>query len=107
MKQSDTSQPKIFRNMGNVFVMAIMFLEAQPGYAQKSVSEIIRNMDILTGMHYGLSTVVPVTAIIILIFLLIIYMLRIIAKATFKRWVFSTIVAGAAFYISHLLFNID
>lgn len=59
------------------------------------------------SVQYGLSILVPIVAAIILLLLLLIYIFRIIARATFMRWAFSVIIAGAAFYISHILFHLQ
>ncbi|WP_455481467.1 conjugal transfer protein [Bartonella sp. B12(2025)] len=103
VKQSNTSQSQICSKVSIAFVTAIIFLKTQSVYAKKTIKDV----DVLTGMHYGLGTIVPIIAAFILVFLLIIYMCRIIAKTTFTRWAFSTIIAGAAFYISHILFHVD
>lgn len=66
-----------------------------------------KSLDVFMSVQYGLSILVPIAAAIILLFLLLIYIFRIIARATFMRWAFSVIIAGAAFYISHILFHLQ
>ncbi|WP_375666175.1 conjugal transfer protein [Bartonella sp. TT121SHDZB] len=103
MKQSNILQAKTCNNINTIVITSIACLMTQSVYAQTGS----KSLDVLIGVQYGLSMVVPIAAAIILLFLLLIYILRIIARATFIRWAFSVIIAGAAFYISHMLFYIQ
>ncbi|WP_375608585.1 MULTISPECIES: conjugal transfer protein [unclassified Bartonella] len=103
MKQSNILQAKTCNNISIIVIVLIVCLITQSAYAQTET----KSLDIFIGMQYGLSMVIPIAAAIILLFLLLIYILRIIARSTFIRWAFSVIIAGAAFYISHILFNIQ
>ncbi|WP_455477903.1 conjugal transfer protein [Bartonella sp. B10] len=103
MKQSSALQARADSKIGTAFATAIIFLVTQSVYAQTKT----KDMDILICMQYGLSTIVPLAAAVIFVFLLIIYIFRLIAKATFARWALSIIIAGVAFYISHILFHIS
>ncbi|WP_455476954.1 conjugal transfer protein [Bartonella sp. B41] len=96
-------QMKANNKMGAAFAAMIVFLVAKPAYAQ----EVIKNINALIGIHYMLSTVIPIISAIIFLFLLIIYILRLIAKDTFKRWALSIIIAAAAFYISNALLHLS
>ncbi|WP_455481888.1 conjugal transfer protein [Bartonella sp. B35(2025)] len=102
MKQLNALQAKAGSKIGAAFAIIIMFLATQSVCAQT----IIRNIDILIGMQYGLSMIIPLVAAVIFLFLLVIYIFRLIARATFVRLAFSVIIAGVAFYISHVLFYI-
>ncbi|MBX4335902.1 TrbC/VirB2 family protein [Bartonella raoultii] len=103
MKRLNTIQ-KIINSKKNklntIFLILIMLLATQPVYAQATN----KNIDLITGLQYGLSIIVPMIAAIILLFLLILCVFRFIARATFVRWAFSTIIAGVAFYVSNILF---
>ncbi|WP_375703229.1 conjugal transfer protein [Bartonella sp. AD13SXNS] len=103
MKQLNILQAKTCNNISIIVIVLIVCLITQSAYAQTET----RSLDVFIGMQYGLSMVIPIAAAIILLFLLLIYILRIIARSTFIRWAFSVIIAGAAFYISHILFNIQ
>ncbi|WP_375615763.1 conjugal transfer protein [Bartonella sp. AP58NXGY] len=103
MKQSNILQAKTCNNISIIVIALIVFLITQSAYAQTET----RSLDVFIGVQYGLSMVIPIAAAIILLFLLLVYILRIIARSTFIRWAFSVIIAGAAFYISHILFNIQ
>ncbi|OPB33435.1 conjugal transfer protein [Bartonella taylorii] len=106
MKQLNTFQTKI-ENVSNkicvVFITPILFLATQPTYAQEKTNEV----DVFIGMQYGLSIIIPIAAAIVLLFLLLLWVFRLIARATFARWAFSVVIAGAAFYLSHILFHIS
>ncbi|WP_345115664.1 conjugal transfer protein [Bartonella jaculi] len=105
MKQSNALQTKMnskSRESIAVFSTLIIFLATQPANAQSTTKSI----DVFIGMQYGLSLVIPIAGAIIFLFLLLIYLFRIISKATFIRWSFSVIMAGAAFYLSSILFYI-
>ncbi|WP_375624414.1 MULTISPECIES: conjugal transfer protein [unclassified Bartonella] len=102
MKQSNTFQAKTCNRINVIIITSMMLLITQSAYAQTETE----NLDAFIGMQYGLSILIPIVAIIILLLLLLIYIFRIIAKATFIRWAFSVIIAGAAFYISHILFHL-
>ncbi|WP_175869112.1 conjugal transfer protein [Bartonella gabonensis] len=102
MKQLNTLQVKICNKIRVIVVTSMMFLGSESAYAQTET----KSLDVFMGMQYGLSILVPIVAAIILSFLLLIYIFRIIARATFMRWAFSVIIAGAAFYISHILFHL-
>ncbi|WP_375677401.1 conjugal transfer protein [Bartonella sp. AS69XJJH] len=101
MKQLNTLQSKICE-ISAIFITSVILLITQSAYAQTET----KSLDVFIGMQYGLSILIPIVAIIILLFLLLIYIFRIIARATFMRWAFSVIIAGAAFYISHILFHL-
>ncbi|WP_375686447.1 MULTISPECIES: conjugal transfer protein [unclassified Bartonella] len=101
MKQLNTLQSKICK-ISAIFITLIALLVTQSAYAQTET----KSLDVFIGMQYGLSILIPIVAIIILLLLLLIYIFRIIARATFMRWAFSVIIAGAAFYISHILFHL-
>ncbi|WP_406604057.1 conjugal transfer protein [Bartonella gliris] len=106
MKQSNTFQAKTnskSRKSMAAFAALVMFLAAQSVNAQSTAQSV----DVFIGMQYGLSMIIPIVGAIILLFLLIIYVFRLIARATFMRWTFSVIIAGAAFYISNILFHIS
>lgn len=83
-------------------VILIVFLTTQSTHAQEKMSK----MDILIGLHYGLSTIIPIIGAVILLLLLIVYAFRLVSRDTFFRWAFSIIIASAAFYISNVLFYI-
>ncbi|USP01185.1 conjugal transfer protein [Bartonella taylorii] len=106
MKQLNTFQVKI-ENVSNkvrvVFITLILFLATQPTYAQEKTNSV----DIFIGMQYGLSIIIPIAAAIMLLFLLLLWAFRLIARATFARWAFSVVIAGAAFYLSHILYHIN
>ncbi|WP_332060093.1 conjugal transfer protein [Bartonella sp. CB74] len=90
----------------------IMFLATQSAYVQAKANKadmqaVIDKASLLMGMRYGLSMFIPILAAVVLLFLVIIYACRIIARTTFARWAFSTIIAGAAFYLSNILFYIN
>ncbi|WP_375649698.1 MULTISPECIES: conjugal transfer protein [unclassified Bartonella] len=102
MKQLNTLQSKICK-ISDIFITFIMLLITQSAYAQTET----KSLDVFIGMQYGLSIIIPIVAAIMLLLLLLIYIFRIIAKATFMRWAFSVIIAGAAFYISHILFHLQ
>ncbi|WP_142416701.1 conjugal transfer protein [Bartonella massiliensis] len=103
MKQSNILSAKTCNKIGAIVITSIIFLITQSAYAQKET----KSVDVFIGVQYGLSMVIPIAAAIIFLFLFLIYILRIIARATFIRWAFSVIIAGAAFYISHILFHIQ
>lgn len=103
MKQSNILDAETGKKISGIIITSIVFLLTEPAYAQTGTKAI----DIFTGMQYGLSIIIPIVGAIIFLFLLLIYLFRIISKATFIRWSFSVIVAGAAFYISALLFYIN
>ncbi|WP_273723071.1 conjugal transfer protein [Bartonella sp. AU18XJBT] len=103
MKRSKILQAETYNNISAIVITSIVFFITQSAYAQTAT----KSLDIFIGMQYGLSMVIPGAAAIILLFLLLIYIFRIITKATFIRWAFSVIIAGAAFYISHMLFYIQ
>ncbi|WP_375676963.1 MULTISPECIES: conjugal transfer protein [unclassified Bartonella] len=102
MKQLNTLQSKICK-ISTIFITLIMLLITQSAYAQTET----KSLNVFIGMQYGLSIIIPIVAAIILLLLLLIYIFRIIARATFMRWAFSIIIAGAAFYISHILFHLQ
>ncbi|WP_375687554.1 MULTISPECIES: conjugal transfer protein [unclassified Bartonella] len=103
MKKLNTLRVKAYNKISVVFITSMMLLITQSSYAQTET----KSLDVFIGMQYGLSILIPVVAAIILLLLLLIYIFRIIAKATFIRWAFSVIIAGAAFYISHILFHLQ
>ncbi|WP_019219370.1 hypothetical protein [Bartonella florencae] len=103
MKQANILQAKTGNKIRTLVITFIIFLMTQAVCAQTKM----KSLDILIGMQYGLSMVIPVICAVVLLFLLLIYVFRIIARATFIRWAFSVIIAGAAFYISHVLFYIQ
>ncbi len=103
MKQLNILQAKTGNKISAIVIASTMSLMLQPVCAQTKT----KSLDILMGMQYGLSMVIPIVCAVILLFLLLIYIFRIIARATFIRWAFSVIIAGAAFYISHILFHIQ
>ncbi|WP_139412513.1 conjugal transfer protein [Bartonella mastomydis] len=103
MKQSDTFQKNMCNKISVIFITSMLLLVTQPAYAQTEA----KSLDVFIGMQYGLSIFIPIVAAIVLLFLLLIYIFRIIARATFMRWAFSVIIAGAAFYISHILFHLQ
>ncbi|WP_273759183.1 conjugal transfer protein [Bartonella sp. ML70XJBT.G] len=103
MKQSNILQTKTGNKISAIVIILIISLLTQPACAQTKT----KSLDILMGMQYGLSMVIPIICGVILLFLLLIYIFRIISRATFLRWTFSVIIAGAAFYISHILFHIQ
>ncbi|WP_039760674.1 hypothetical protein [Bartonella queenslandensis] len=103
MKPLSILQAKTYNNISAIVITSVVFLITQSAYAQTKT----KNLDVFIGMQYGLSMVIPIAAAIILLFLLLIYILRIIARATFIRWAFSIVIAGAAFYLSHILFHIQ
>ncbi|WP_375670599.1 conjugal transfer protein [Bartonella sp. CL434QHHD] len=102
MKQSNTLKSKVCK-ISAIVITSVMLLITQSAYAQTET----KSLDVFIGMQYGLSIIIPVVAAIILLLLLLIYIFRIIARATFIRWAFSVIIAGAAFYISHILFHLQ
>ncbi|WP_375685411.1 conjugal transfer protein [Bartonella sp. TT110JLCBS] len=102
MKQLNTLQSKICK-ISAIVVTSVMLLITQSAYAQTET----KSLDVFIGMQYGLSIIIPIVAVILLLLLLLIYIFRIIARATFMRWAFSIIIAGAAFYISHILFHLQ
>ncbi|WP_273790546.1 conjugal transfer protein [Bartonella sp. CM31XJBT] len=102
MKQLNTLQSKVCK-ISAIVITSVMLLITQSAYAQTET----KSLDVFIGMQYGLSIIIPVVAAIILLLLLLIYIFRIIARATFIRWAFSVIIAGAAFYISHILFHLQ
>ncbi|WP_273789281.1 conjugal transfer protein [Bartonella sp. ML70XJBT] len=103
MKQLNTFQRKLYNKISVIVIISMMLLITRFAYAQTET----KSLDIFMSVQYGLSILVPIVAAIILLFLLLIYIFRIIAKATFIRWAFSVIIAGAAFYISHILFHLQ
>ncbi|MBB4075780.1 putative membrane protein [Bartonella fuyuanensis] len=103
MKKLNTFRAKACNKISVTVIASILLLITQSAYAQTGT----KSLDVFIGMQYGLSIIIPISAAIILLFLLLIYLFRIIARATFMRWAFSVIIAGAAFYISHILFNIQ
>ncbi|WP_375645956.1 conjugal transfer protein [Bartonella sp. TT29SHDZB] len=102
MKQLNTLQSKICK-ISAIVITSVMLLITQSAYAQTET----KSLDVFIGMQYGLSIIIPIVAVILLLLLLLIYIFRIIARATFMRWAFSVIIAGAAFYISHILFHLQ
>ncbi|WP_156851144.1 conjugal transfer protein [Bartonella refiksaydamii] len=106
MKQLNTFQKKI-ENVSNrirvSFIIPVLFLATKPTYAQEKTN----NIDVFIGMQYGLSVIIPIASAIIFVFLLLLWAFRIIARVTFARWAFSVVIAGAAFYLSHILFHIS
>lgn len=102
MRSSNTLWKKINRRIGDIFAFLAVFLISWPVYAQEKMSKI----DMLIGLHYGLSMIVPIAGAIMLLFLLIIFAFNLVSKATFLRWAFSIIIASAAFYISRILLYI-
>lgn len=103
MKQLNTFQRKLCNKISVIFITSMMLLITRFAYAKTETKSI----DVFIGVQYGLSVLVPIVAAFILLFLLLIYIFRIIARATFMRWAFSVIIAGAAFYISHILFHLQ
>ncbi|WP_409361214.1 conjugal transfer protein [Bartonella heixiaziensis] len=102
MKQSNALQTKMNSKSRTAFTILLISLATQPANAQSTT----RNIDVFIGMQYGLSLIIPIAGAVIFLFLLLIYLFRIISKATFMRWSFSVIMAGAAFYLSSILFYI-
>ncbi|WP_442894419.1 conjugal transfer protein [Bartonella sp. CB60] len=112
MKCLNTLQAKFNSKIGIAFMATVLFLATQSAYIQAKTNKTdiqttIDKANLLMGMRYGLSMFIPVVAGVILLFLLLIYACRIIARTTFARWAFSTIIAGAAFYLSNILFYIN
>ncbi|WP_336278598.1 conjugal transfer protein [Bartonella sp. CB175] len=108
VKYFNALRAKIERQIGALFMTVIMFLATQSTYVHaKTNVQATVSVDTLMSMYYGLGMLVPLIAAIVFVFLLIIYLLRLIASATFARWSFSVIIAGAAFYISNILFHIN
>ncbi|WP_273718659.1 MULTISPECIES: conjugal transfer protein [Bartonella] len=103
MKKSNTLRVETCNKINVIVITSMMYLISQSAYAQTET----KSLDVFIGMQYGLSILIPIVAAIILLLLLLIYIFRIIAKATFRRWAFSVIIAGAAFYISHILFHLQ
>ncbi|UNF38676.1 conjugal transfer protein [Bartonella krasnovii] len=103
MKQLNTLRVKIYNKINVIIINSMTLLITQSAYAQTE----IKSLDVFMSVQYGLSILVPIVAAIILLLLLLIYIFRIIARATFMRWAFSVIIAGAAFYISHILFHLQ
>ncbi|WP_019221071.1 hypothetical protein [Bartonella senegalensis] len=103
MESLNTLRTKTVRKISLVFTTLVVFLTIQPSCAQTTS----KGLEILIGMQYGLSIIIPIFAAIILFFLLLIYLCRIISRITFARWSFSVVIAGAAFYISSILFYIN
>ncbi|EJF97355.1 hypothetical protein MEE_00067 [Bartonella elizabethae F9251 = ATCC 49927] len=103
MKRSNTLRVKTCNRISVIVTTSMMLLITQSAYTQTET----KSLDVFIGMQYGFSILIPIAAAIILLFLLLIYIFRIIAKATFMRWAFSVIIAGAAFYISHILFHLQ
>ncbi|UNF43724.1 conjugal transfer protein [Bartonella krasnovii] len=103
MKQLNTFRVKIYNKINSIIVTSMIFLISESAYTQTET----KSLDVFTGVQYGLSILIPIIAAFILLFLLLIYIFRIIARATFMRWAFSVIIAGAAFYISHILFHLQ
>ncbi|EJF82878.1 hypothetical protein MCU_01265 [Bartonella elizabethae Re6043vi] len=103
MKQLSTFQGRICNKTHVIIITLTMLLITQSAYAQTETN----NLNAFMGVQYGLSIIIPISAAIILFLLLLIYIFRIIARATFMRWAFSVIIAGAAFYISHILFHLQ
>lgn len=103
MKQLNTLRVKIYNNINVVIITSMTLLITQFAYAQTE----IKSLDVFMSVQYGLSILIPIVAVIVLLLLLLIYIFRIIARATFMRWAFSVIIAGAAFYISHILFHLQ
>ncbi|UNF51923.1 conjugal transfer protein [Bartonella krasnovii] len=103
MKQLSTFKVKTCNKINVIIITSIMLLITQSVFAQTET----KSLDVFMSVQYGLSILVPIAAAIILLFLLLIYIFRIIARATFMRWAFSVIIAGAAFYISHILFHLQ
>ncbi|WP_039951892.1 hypothetical protein [Candidatus Bartonella washoeensis] len=102
MKQSNTFQAKMNSKSIAAFATLFMFLAIQSVNAQSTTQKV----DIFVGVQYGLSMIVPILGAIIFLFILLIHLFRIISRATFIRWSFSVIMAGAAFYLSSILFYI-
>ncbi|WP_332065813.1 conjugal transfer protein [Bartonella sp. CB189] len=108
MKYLDTFLVKVNRQASVIFMATIMFLTTQSANVHaETIVQAAVDADTLTNLYYGLSLLVPLIAAILFLFLLIIYVLRIIARTTFVRWSFSVLIAGAAFYISNILFHIN
>nr|AAM82200.1 TrwM-like protein [Bartonella henselae str. Houston-1] len=103
MESLNILRTKTVRKISFIFTALVVFLTTQPSCAQTTS----KGLEILIGMQYGLGIIIPIFAAIILFFLLLIYMCRIISRITFARWAFSVIIAGAAFYISSILFYIN
>ncbi|UTO29440.1 conjugal transfer protein [Bartonella harrusi] len=103
MEQLNILQAKMSKRIHTLVIIPIMLLMTQVAYSQTKN----RSIDIFIGMQYGLSMVIPIVGAVLLLLLLLIYLFRIISKATFIRWSFSVIMASAAFYISSLLFYIN
>ncbi|WP_273754893.1 conjugal transfer protein [Bartonella sp. MM73XJBT.G] len=103
MKQLNILRVKIYNKINVIIITSMMLLITQSAYAQTE----IKSLDVFMSVQYGLSILVPIVAAIVLLLLLLIYIFRIIARATFMRWAFSVIIAGAAFYISHILFHLQ
>ncbi|UNF29007.1 conjugal transfer protein [Bartonella krasnovii] len=103
MKQLSTFKVKTCNKINVIIITSIMLSITQSVFAQTET----KSLDVFMSVQYGLSILVPIAAAIILLFLLLIYIFRIIARATFMRWAFSVIIAGAAFYISHILFHLQ
>ncbi|KEC55947.1 hypothetical protein [Bartonella koehlerae] len=103
MESSNTLRTKAVKKISLVFAALIVFLTTHPGCAQTTS----KGLDVLIGMQYGLGIIIPIFSAIILFFLLLIYVCRLISKVTFARWAFSVVIAGAAFYISSILFYIN
>ncbi|EJF79817.1 Uncharacterised protein [Candidatus Bartonella washoeensis] len=103
MKKSNTFQAKTNRKSIVSFVTLITFLAIQSVNAQSATHSI----DIFVGMQYGLSMIIPIVGVVLLLFVFLIYVFRLITRPTFMRLTFSVFVAGAAFYISNILFHIS
>ncbi|WP_336276687.1 conjugal transfer protein [Bartonella sp. CB178] len=109
MKYSKVLWGRVGGKIGFSFMGMAVFPVTRPSYAQAGTSIPVANshVDVIMGIYYGLSVFSPIIAAVILVFLCLIYLFRVIAKATFARWAFSVIVAGAALYISNMLFYIN
>lgn len=103
MEKLNTLRVKVCNRISVIVTTSMMLFVPQSAYTQTET----KSLDVFIGMQYGLSILIPAVAAIILLFLLLIYIFRIIARATFMRWAFSVIIAGAAFYISHILFHLQ
>ncbi|PIT70414.1 conjugal transfer protein [Bartonella tribocorum] len=86
-----------------IVVTLVMLLISRFVHAQT----ITKNLEVFIGMQYGLSVLIPIVAAVLILFFLLIYLFRIITRATFMRWAFSVIIAGAAFYITNILFYLQ
>ncbi|AGF75069.1 TrwL protein [Bartonella australis AUST/NH1] len=104
MRQLNILRTKIVGRIAAASVAAVLFLAPHSIHAQQ---KLVEAKNIMAKLKGELSTIIPVIAISLLLFLVIGRVFRFISRSAFIRWAVCIITAGLAFYITNMLFEIS